>query len=111
MDWSYSTAGRLDYPRPIYIISSPLNSHLLFFNYMRALFTLAYGSSFFHLCMALGLFQNGQGPRGTAFIPGVRTLAPPAARQFSSAISPSKLISRGTAGAFVHLQGEEQITP
>lgn len=37
--------------------------------------------------MAQGLFQNNQGPRGTAFIPGVRTLAPPAAKQFSAAIS------------------------
>lgn len=95
MDWSCSTVERLDYPLLIYIIFSLLNSHLLFFNYIRALFTLAYGSSFFHLCMAQGLFQNNQGPRGTAFSPGVRTLAPPAAKQFSGAISHA-LMLRGT---------------
>lgn len=87
MNRGCSTWQRLDYPLPIYIIFSPLNSHLLFFNYTSALFTLTYGSSYFHLSMAQGLFQNNQGPRGTAFTPGVRTLAPLAARQFSSSIS------------------------
>lgn len=96
MDWSCSTMERLDYPLPIHIIFSPLNSLLLFFNYMRVLFTLAYRSSFFHLCTGRGLFQNNQGPRGTAFIPGVKTLAPPAGRQFSSATSPNRFVFPGT---------------
>lgn len=48
MGWSCRTMERWEYPLSIYMIFSPLNSHLLFFNYTRALFALACGFSFIY---------------------------------------------------------------
>lgn len=90
MDWSCCTVERLDYPLPIYIIFSLLNSHLLFFNYIRALFTLAYGSSFFHFSIII----KGRVAQ-SLFLESGLSLSPSAARQFSAAISPV-LMFRGT---------------